>query len=232
MSRMLISDPPASASIATQYEQSRLSTSRRRDTERVLRGIRLTVISFSPGQGLASRQGRSDRVFQVSGLGRSVVHMMEGPVTASGALMFDTMNRVLLVEPTYKPGFEFPGGAAEGDESPRETCVREIREELGLDMGACPLKLLIADWISPRSDSRGGMRWLFDGGLITESVIARIRLPAAELRMFLFVPPDRAGDFLPPSRLRRLEAALAARRDGPAYLEDGSAPGNDHTGVG
>jgi ADP-ribose pyrophosphatase YjhB (NUDIX family) len=37
---------------------------------------------------------------------------------AAGALLFDEDGRILLVEPTYKPYWEIPGGVVEADESP------------------------------------------------------------------------------------------------------------------
>ena len=41
---------------------------------------------------------------------------------------------VLLVKPTYKKGWQFPGGAVEVGESPLAGLVREITEEINLDI--------------------------------------------------------------------------------------------------
>ena len=38
---------------------------------------------------------------------------------AAAVLFFDAADRLLLVEPTYKPTWELPGGTVEADESPR-----------------------------------------------------------------------------------------------------------------
>ena len=52
---------------------------------------------------------------------------------AVGALFHDENGRVLLVDPTYKPTWDLPGGAVEKEESPYAACRREVAEELGLD---------------------------------------------------------------------------------------------------
>ncbi|MCP5099570.1 MAG: NUDIX hydrolase, partial [Chloroflexi bacterium] len=51
---------------------------------------------------------------------------------SAGALFFDELGRLLVVNPTYKPTWEIPGGAIELNESPYQGCKREIEEELGL----------------------------------------------------------------------------------------------------
>ena len=50
---------------------------------------------------------------------------------AAGVLFRDKAGRVLLLEPSYKPSWEIPGGAVEADESPWATATRELSEELG-----------------------------------------------------------------------------------------------------
>ena len=51
---------------------------------------------------------------------------------SAGAAFFDASGRILLVDPTYKPGWNLPGGAVDDGETPRAACVREVAEELGL----------------------------------------------------------------------------------------------------
>ena len=50
--------------------------------------------------------------------------------SAAGALFVDERGRVMLVEPTYKPMWEIPGGVIESGETPSAACAREIDEEL------------------------------------------------------------------------------------------------------
>src|SRR4051812_29241795 len=97
----------------------------------------------------------------------------------SGALFLDEENRVSLVNPTYKPQWETPGGIVEQDESPRATCMREVTEELGL---VRPIeRLLCISYIASHHDRTEALMFIFWGGILTAPEIARIRLPAAEL---------------------------------------------------
>lgn len=63
---------------------------------------------------------------------------------AAGVLFNDGDGRVLLVNPTYKRGWEIPGGYVEISESPRAAAIREVKEELDLEIDV--RNLLILDW--------------------------------------------------------------------------------------
>ncbi|WP_329193119.1 MULTISPECIES: NUDIX hydrolase [unclassified Streptomyces] len=140
---------------------------------------------------------------------------------ASGVLLFDGQGRVLLVDPTYKPGWEFPGGVVEPGEAPACAGVREVEEELGLALERLP-ELLVVDWERPVPPGYGGLRLLFDGGRLGEREIAELRLPGPELREWRFVTEAEAARLLPPVRFERLRWALRARERGhPLYLEAG-----------
>ena len=43
----------------------------------------------------------------------------------AGLVIRDTSGNVLLVDPTYKPQWEVPGGAVEADESPSDCAARD-----------------------------------------------------------------------------------------------------------
>lgn len=143
---------------------------------------------------------------------------------AAGVLFVDEAGRVLLVEPVFKQGWEFPGGVVSAEESPLAGAVREVKEELGLLVSG-RLPLLVVDWVPPRDAVTESVVWLFDGGCLSGEETASIRLPAEELRSYRFVDPAQALSLLPPLRGRRLTSALAARAEGvPVYLEDGRVP--------
>ncbi|MEU1126147.1 NUDIX domain-containing protein [Streptomyces sp. NPDC005899] len=129
---------------------------------------------------------------------------------AAGVLLFDERDRVLLVDPTYKPGWEFPGGVVEPGEAPAQAGMREVTEELGLHLAAAP-RLLVVDWEAPEPPGYGGLRFLFDGGVLRGPEATRLLLPGAELRGWRFVTEDEASSMLPPTRFERLRWALRAR---------------------
>jgi 8-oxo-dGTP diphosphatase len=92
--------------------------------------------------------------------------------TASGVLFRDSLDRVLLVKPSYKPYWDLPGGQIEPGESPKQAAAREIKEELGLtvDVG----RLLVVDYLPPRR-GRGlpeMLAFVFDAGPIDRTAIA------------------------------------------------------------
>ena len=99
--------------------------------------------------GLTPRQV-AERIAVVVGTGaaaRSIVQTPEptGATLAAGVLLFDDAGRVLLVDPTYKAGWEFPGGVVESGEPPARAGVREVAEELGVELAELP-RLLVVDW--------------------------------------------------------------------------------------
>ncbi|MFD4985104.1 NUDIX domain-containing protein [Streptomyces sp. NPDC058374] len=141
---------------------------------------------------------------------------------ASGVLLFDEHDRVLLVDPTYKPGWEFPGGIVEPGEAPAAAGVREVAEETGLSLQQGALRLLVMDWEPPVPPGFGGLRLLFDGGRLHSREVAGMLLPGPELRGCRFVTLEEAEGLLPPVRFERLRWAVGARGDGgPLYLERG-----------
>lgn len=140
---------------------------------------------------------------------------------AAGVLLFDEQNRVLLVDPTYKAGWEFPGGVVERGEAPARAGIREVAEETGIQLDDVP-RLLVVDWEPPAPPGYGGLRLLFDGGRLDGAEARRMLLPGPELRGWRFASEEEAATLLPPVRYERLRWALRAREQGAAlYLEAG-----------
>jgi 8-oxo-dGTP pyrophosphatase MutT (NUDIX family) len=128
----------------------------------------------------------------------------------SGVLLRDVLGSVLLVKPTYKEGWEIPGGLVEPGESPKEAAVRECSEELGvsIDIGA----LLCVHYSQGGRIPGDGVMFVFDAGT-TERDAAQFTLPADELSEAKFVPASQFAAHLPATMVDRLVAAIAAAND-------------------
>jgi 8-oxo-dGTP pyrophosphatase MutT (NUDIX family) len=145
----------------------------------------------------------------------------------AGALITDDDARVLLVKPTYKPGWEIPGGSMDPDEYPRETVRRELAEELGLVLE--PGALLAVDFMLARPERpRPSTMYVFDGGRLTAAQRAAIVLQKEELSEYRYVPLDELEHYLAGRLLRRMRAAhrRLTSGEGPIELENGYAPGD------
>lgn len=143
------------------------------------------------------------------------------PRVAAGVLFFDAEDRILLVQPSYKPGFDLPGGYVQPGETPLEGAVREVREELGTTPPIGPL--LVADW-APTPSEGDKMLFVFDGGELRAEHRERIVLNPVEIASYGFHDPELIGTLVIPRLARRISAAIEARTKGEtAYLEHGQA---------
>lgn len=134
----------------------------------------------------------------------------------AGVLFRDTVGRVLLVEPSYKPNWEIPGGAVEADESPWAAAARELTEELCWDR---PLgRLLVVDYVRPQDSRPEGVVFVFDGGVLHETDVVGMVFPDAEILSagFYALPDARAR--MKPLLADRLGVALEAVEQGVTAL--------------
>jgi 8-oxo-dGTP diphosphatase len=148
---------------------------------------------------------------------------MATPRIAAGIAIRDPDGRILLVRPTYKDGWDIPGGYVEPGESPAEACHRELKEEIGLDreLGT----LLVVDW-APHPDEGDKLLFVFDGGVMTQAETSSLIPDGEEIAEVRFHEESEL-DRLMPSRLsRRLHLAMSAARTGQTmYAEHGVAKG-------
>ena len=143
------------------------------------------------------------------------------PASAS-ALIWDRKGRLLVLDPTYKSGWTLPGGVMEADgETPWEACRREVREECGLEVTRG--RLVVVDFLRPRPDREGGMRFLFDCGRVDRRTLDTLVLQPEEIAEHRLVPVDEALRLLSGPLRRRVSAAV--KKPGRLrYLEDGRKP--------
>lgn len=140
---------------------------------------------------------------------------------AADVLIRDDAERVLPVDPIYKPGRDLPGGMAEANEAPRDAAARELREELGLSL---PIgRLLVLDWAPAREPWDDQLVFIFDGGTLPIESVATLRTVDPELAGLEFVELSDAAQRMRPDiadRLRR--ACVMLDTGGTDYRERGT----------
>ncbi len=161
----------------------------------------------APGSGVTAVEGGGASPFLLPRIPAS-----------SGALIFDDVGRLLVVNPTYKAHWSIPGGIMEADgETPWEACRREVREEVGLVVGRG--RLVVVDFLRPKPGKPGGLRFLFDCGVLPGDLSSTIVLQEEELSEYRLTDPAEALALLSGPLRRRVGAALEAADC--VYLEDG-----------
>ncbi|MEU6575191.1 NUDIX domain-containing protein [Streptomyces sp. NPDC046805] len=189
----------------------------------------LTADAYAVDSGALTPYETAVRIAEAVGSGAvPVCDIVQTPeptaeTVAAGVLLFDERDRVLLVDPTYKAGWEFPGGVVEPGEAPARAGMREVAEETGIRLNDVP-RLLVVDWEPPAPPGFGGLRLLFDGGRLDSADARSLVLPGPELRDWRFVTEQEAAALLPPVRYERLRRALRARERGAALYLEGGVP--------
>jgi len=131
---------------------------------------------------------------------------------SAGVLIRDVTGRVLLVEPSYKPSWEIPGGVVENDEAPWTTAARELHEEIGLSR-PCG-RLLVVDYVPAENDSLPErIGFVFDGGTIEPADVDGLVL-GAELVSVMLCSAIEMRNKVKPLLADRLSAAIDAAASG------------------
>jgi len=141
-------------------------------------------------------------------------------VIAQG-LIRNNGGEILMCELTYKKEWDLPGGVVDPRESPAHAVIREIREELQVEV--LPRSLMAVNWLPSWRGWDDAMLCVFDLG-VDDQVIARARLEPRELRALHWCTLDQV-ERRAAAYVTRMLRRLAHQREGTAYLEDGSDPG-------
>ncbi|HWJ09110.1 MAG TPA: NUDIX domain-containing protein [Nocardioides sp.] len=128
--------------------------------------------------------------------------------------------RVLMCNLTYKADWDLPGGVVEVGESPQVAVVREVEEELALEIPAG--RLVLTDWLPPWGGWDDALCLVFDGGVHPASIAQQVVPQAREIRTAEFLTLDQVDERAADFTARRVRAALASLAGrGPAYTESG-----------
>lgn len=141
---------------------------------------------------------------------------------AAGALLLNAEHEILIVKPTYRAEWLVPGGIVEADESPRTACIREVREEIGIDVTLG--QILCLDYGSADVGRTESLHFIFFGGRLNAHMVAQIRLSPEEIADSRFVSPAAANEKLAPRLAKRIRLALKALEENRTiYSENGVA---------
>jgi len=143
---------------------------------------------------------------------------------ASGVVIMNDKEEILLVKPTYKDHWSVPGGVIDQDESPRTAALREVKEEIGLELKT--ISLLCIDYMSPQdsgySTKDENIQFIFYGGKLSDEEISHIKLPEEEIGEYKFVNQAEALAMVNDKLANRLMPCFEAVKIGiPIYLEGG-----------
>lgn len=153
----------------------------------------------------------------MAGLGQKIVtrslqrywRLTRGLTMGAQGLVMDEAGRVLLIKPTYKAGWHFPGGGVERNETVRTALARELEEEAGVIIDGEPdFYALYANFKSFPSDHVA----LF---LVRHWSRPRVPEPNREIASSGFF----ARDQLPPDTVGAVHRRLAEVIDGATVSE-------------
>ena len=138
----------------------------------------------------------------------------------SQGLIRNNAGEFLLCELSYKQDWDLPGGVVDPHESPAHAVIRELREELQVDVA--PQSLVAVNWLPSWHGWDDAVLFVFDLGVL-DDVVERAQLEPHELRSLHWCTLEDAERSAAPYVTRMLRR-LAKQTDGTAYLEDGSDP--------
>jgi 8-oxo-dGTP diphosphatase len=146
---------------------------------------------------------------------------MEHRLSSVAVILENPVGQALIVKANYKSYWSFPGGVIDKGETPKEAAIREVREEVGLDISTD--NLLFVAVVDRKSDDAHTYQFIFRASINT-SAIPRIVLQSSELEDFALVTKDEiASDNRPYGKVIHhwvngasgyIEQAFNRRQDG------------------
>ena len=108
--------------------------------------------------------------------------------SSAGVALIDTADRVLVVKAKYKRYWSFPGGIIDVNETPLRAAVREVKEEVGLDID--PTSLLFGFVVSRQSGIALTYQFVFYGSVEVTNA-STIVLDGKEIEAYEFVTREQ-----------------------------------------
>lgn len=139
----------------------------------------------------------------------------------AGMLLLNEKGEILLVKPSYREHWSIPGGGVEEGESPREACIREVREETGLEI--VNIKFLVVGYNPEEGEKTESLQFIFYGGVLNSN--DKVKVDGKEITEYKFATIGEAVKLLGGEK-RALANALpkcltSLKENLPVYLEKG-----------
>lgn len=125
---------------------------------------------------------------------------------SADAVFRDEQGQVLIIKTNYKDYWQLPGGVVDEAESPHDAVVREVKEELGLDIPKEQFKFRVTMYTPEFDGFKDFIAFTFDGGNLTQAQVDAIKTQEEELEEFKFTSLEEAQKLLKPSLARRTTA--------------------------
>ncbi|MGH8061487.1 MAG: NUDIX domain-containing protein [Pseudoxanthomonas sp.] len=135
---------------------------------------------------------------------------------SAGGIIRDQCGRILVVKPSYRPGWLLPGGLVEALETPASALRREAMEEVG--MAPTILRLLCIDMLPPEGGFSESVHFLFECAPVNFETGSHIATNGTEILEARFLEPTQAMELLVVPIRRRLGTVLNGHL---GYFEDG-----------
>lgn len=138
---------------------------------------------------------------------------------AAGVLFFNDKEELLILKPSYKDHWTIPGGVINKNESPRRAAIREVKEEIGLDIPAP--EFLCVSYVPDYEEKGESLQFLFVGGVLSEEQIKNIKIQKEEIIDYKFIKIDEVPHFISGNLGRRLDKCKEAFKNKTGiYLEN------------
>lgn len=136
--------------------------------------------------------------------------------SAVGVLILQN-DKLLVLEPSYKPNWVVPSGVVEKSESPLEAAIRECKEEIGVDVQIT--SFLCVDYKRGNPDIGDAVHYLFAADTPNNQ---KIKIDDAEVKSAEWLPIESALQKFDIHLSSRVKVGLQALAENKTYFcEDG-----------
>lgn len=138
---------------------------------------------------------------------------------ASGVILFNEDDQLLLVKPSYKTYWSLPGGIVDKNESPKQTAIRETLEEVGVDLKLC--QFISVEYVPDKEGKGENLQFTFYGGVLDKEQIRNIKIDGDEISDYKFMTTDEATEMAGGGLNKKLPKLLSALKNNIAiYIEN------------